>query len=219
MRIYHDLMDTISTLEIRSRLASRFTVSQTLLNLSELFLNMDQKKGSQRKPKRQSKTLEDNYWDCSVCTFRNTAEAFKCAMCDVRKGTSTRKPRLNPQLVAQQVAQQLTASTNPKPKREGSKERKSQNSSSGNFEEKRNKKKIRNIRPRLKNVDRSQVHRQPVTVNNVTVVITEFLPKAVASTIQNNPVISVDVPSSSDVSNHSEVSVNGDLPPGSQSSS
>lgn len=53
--------------------------------------------------KRQAKVLEDNYWDCSVCTYRNTAEAFKCLMCDVRKGTSTRKPRMNPQLVAQQV--------------------------------------------------------------------------------------------------------------------
>lgn len=53
--------------------------------------------------KRQAKVLEENYWDCSVCTYRNTAEAFKCLMCDIRKGTSTRKPRINPQLVAQQV--------------------------------------------------------------------------------------------------------------------
>lgn len=47
-----------------------------------------------------------NTWDCSVCTFKNSAEAFKCLMCDVRKGTSTRKPRINPELVAQQVARQ-----------------------------------------------------------------------------------------------------------------
>jgi hypothetical protein len=33
---------------------------------------------------------EDSFWDCSVCTFRNNAEAFKCGVCDVRKGTSTR---------------------------------------------------------------------------------------------------------------------------------
>jgi len=178
---------------------------------------MDHRKNSQRKPKRQSKTLEDNFWDCSVCTYRNTAEAFKCAMCDVRKGTSTRKPRLNPQLVAQQVAQQLTTAP-PKPKREGSKERKSHNSSTSNFDERKRKKKIRNIRPRLKNVDRSQVHTQPVTVNNVTVVITEFLPKTLSSTIQSNPVISMDIPSSSDVSNQSEVSVNGEVLPASQSS-
>jgi hypothetical protein len=66
------------------------------------------------------------------------------------------------------------------------------------------------------------VHRQQVTVNNVTVVITEFLPKSVASSSQSTPVISVEIPSSSDVSNHSEIiSVNGEgpaLPPTSQSS-
>lgn len=43
-----------------------------------------------RRPKRQSKPSDDGYWDCSVCTFKNSAEAFKCLMCDVRKGTSTR---------------------------------------------------------------------------------------------------------------------------------
>jgi YY1-associated factor 2 len=175
---------------------------------------MDHRKNSQRRQKRQSKALEENFWDCSVCTFRNTAEAFKCSMCDVRKGTSTRKPRLNPQLVAQQVAQQFSTATNPKPRIEGSKERKHHQSSPSDIpEEKYPKKKVRNIRPRLKNVDRSQVHRQPVTVNNVTVVITEFLPKSVASSSQSNPTTSLDIPGSPDVSisNHSEVSLNGDL--------
>ena len=64
---------------------------------------MDEKRRSKRK------SMDDGFWDCSVCTYRNTPEAFKCEMCDVRKGTSTRKPRLNPQLVAQQVAQQFPA--------------------------------------------------------------------------------------------------------------
>ncbi|TRY82161.1 hypothetical protein DNTS_009469 [Danionella cerebrum] len=64
-------------------------------------------KKSPTRPKRQAKPIADNgFWDCSVCTYRNTAEAFKCSICDVRKGTSTRKPRINSQLVAQQVAQQ-----------------------------------------------------------------------------------------------------------------
>lgn len=45
----------------------------------------------QNRPKRQPKpSTDEGYWDCSVCTFRNSAEAFKCSMCDVRKGTSTR---------------------------------------------------------------------------------------------------------------------------------
>ncbi|KAI1890970.1 hypothetical protein AGOR_G00159060 [Albula goreensis] len=60
-------------------------------------------KKSPSRPKRQAKpTADDGFWDCSVCTFRNSAEAFKCNICDVRKGTSTRKPRINSQLVAQQ---------------------------------------------------------------------------------------------------------------------
>uniref|UniRef100_A0A9J7ZIZ5 RING1 and YY1 binding protein b n=1 Tax=Cyprinus carpio carpio TaxID=630221 RepID=A0A9J7ZIZ5_CYPCA len=66
-------------------------------------------------PKRQAKpTADDGFWDCSVCTFRNSAEAFKCSICDVRKGTSTRKPRINSQLVAQQVAQQYAIPPPPK---------------------------------------------------------------------------------------------------------
>lgn len=46
------------------------------------------------RPKRQAKPAADEgFWDCSVCTFRNSAEAFKCSICDVRKGTSTRYVR------------------------------------------------------------------------------------------------------------------------------
>ncbi|XP_028854358.1 RING1 and YY1-binding protein B isoform X1 [Denticeps clupeoides] len=74
-------------------------------------------KKSPSRPKRQAKPAADEgFWDCSVCTFRNSAEAFKCSICDVRKGTSTRKPRINSQLVAQQVAQQYA--TPPPPKKE-----------------------------------------------------------------------------------------------------
>uniref|UniRef100_A0A8C7Y0Z8 YY1 associated factor 2 n=1 Tax=Oryzias sinensis TaxID=183150 RepID=A0A8C7Y0Z8_9TELE len=48
-------------------------------------------KRSPTRPKRQLKPSSDEgFWDCSVCTYKNTAEAFKCMMCDVRKGTSTR---------------------------------------------------------------------------------------------------------------------------------
>ncbi|XP_061662612.1 YY1-associated factor 2 isoform X1 [Syngnathoides biaculeatus] len=47
-------------------------------------------KRSPTRPKRQPKPSSDEgFWDCSVCTYKNTAEAFKCMMCDVRKGTST----------------------------------------------------------------------------------------------------------------------------------
>lgn len=52
---------------------------------SEIKQEMDSKNQKIKRPKRTQKVIED-YWDCSVCTFRNTAEAFKCSMCDVRKG-------------------------------------------------------------------------------------------------------------------------------------
>nr|XP_046196138.1 YY1-associated factor 2-like [Oncorhynchus gorbuscha]XP_046196152.1 YY1-associated factor 2-like [Oncorhynchus gorbuscha] len=69
-------------------------------------------KKSPTRPKRQPKpSAEEGNWDCSVCTYKNTAEAFKCMMCDVRKGTSTRKPRPVSQLVAQRVAPQFASPT------------------------------------------------------------------------------------------------------------
>ena len=40
--------------------------------------------------KRSKMADTEGFWDCSVCTFKNPPEAFKCDMCDVRKGTSTR---------------------------------------------------------------------------------------------------------------------------------
>ncbi|XP_071491286.1 YY1-associated factor 2-like [Diadema setosum] len=122
---------------------------------------MEGKRSSSGRQKRSSRSPEANYWDCSVCTFRNTAEAFKCEVCDVRKGTSTRKPRLNAQLVAQQRAQQFLSPGmhQPKPLRNTNKSQ-------------------RKNRPRLKNVDRSSAISTQVVVNNVPVIITEFREKA-----------------------------------------
>uniref|UniRef100_A0A452RQE6 YY1 associated factor 2 n=1 Tax=Ursus americanus TaxID=9643 RepID=A0A452RQE6_URSAM len=52
----------------------------------------DKKSPQVTAPKRQPKPSSDEgYWDCSVCTFRNSAEAFKCMMCDVRKGEKLEK--------------------------------------------------------------------------------------------------------------------------------
>lgn len=130
---------------------------------------MDHKKSPNR-TKRQAKVLEDSYWDCSVCTYRNTAEAFKCLMCDVRKGTSTRKPRINPQLVAQQFNPAPPVKA---PKREGS---------SGSVPREKTSRRrgggaSRRPWPRLKNIDRSSGQTREITVNNVTVVITEYKAK------------------------------------------
>ncbi|VDD83281.1 unnamed protein product [Mesocestoides corti] len=46
--------------------------------------------------------VEEESWDCTVCTYKNSAEAFRCEMCQTRKGTSTRKPKLNRQIVEEQ---------------------------------------------------------------------------------------------------------------------
>jgi len=149
--------------------------------------------------KRQAKVLEENYWDCSVCTYRNTAEAFKCLMCDVRKGTSTRKPRINPQLAAQQYAPVI-----PVPQ-------KSNNKSENGQKEKPDKKSSQHRSgrkswppPRLKNVDRSSAQTREVTVNNITVLITEYKPK-----VKNSQDQSEQSSTSSETGSQSESSADG----------
>ncbi|XP_037893361.1 YY1-associated factor 2 isoform X2 [Glossina fuscipes] len=122
---------------------------------------MDHKKSPVRR-KRQSKVIEENFWDCSVCTYRNTAEAFKCRMCDVRKGTSTRKPRLNSALVAQQAAT-LPGASGTMPNGNNKSASGSRHSSSGHDKHKHKK-----YPARLKNVDRSTAQTREVTVNSVT---------------------------------------------------
>ncbi|XP_013792032.1 YY1-associated factor 2-like isoform X2 [Limulus polyphemus] len=161
---------------------------------------MDSKKSPNRRSRRQSKPGEENYWDCSVCTYRNSAESFKCLMCDVRKGTSTRKPRLNPQLVSQQVVHHY-APPQTKQKISSKLEKKNlENSSAETLPKKRH-------RPRLKNVDRSSGQQKAVTVNNVTVIITEFQPKSSDRNGRLSSGNTSDSGSMSDSTNHSDVKI------------
>ncbi|CAD5115353.1 DgyrCDS4333 [Dimorphilus gyrociliatus] len=51
---------------------------------------MEEKKGRKRQ-----KNLAEEKWKCTICTFENRLEAYKCAMCETRKGTSTRKPKVS----------------------------------------------------------------------------------------------------------------------------
>ncbi|XP_056604687.1 YY1-associated factor 2 isoform X2 [Triplophysa dalaica] len=130
-------------------------------------------KRSPTRPKRQAKpSSDDGFWDCSVCTFKNSAEAFKCMMCDVRKGTSTRKPRPVSQLAAQQVPQQFASPTQPKKEK---KERTEKDKCEKESTMKKNSHK--KMRPRLKNVDRSSAQHLEVTVGDLTVIITDFKEK------------------------------------------
>ncbi|XP_072528282.1 YY1-associated factor 2-like isoform X2 [Salminus brasiliensis] len=146
-------------------------------------------KRSPTRPKRHCKPPSDEgYWDCSVCTYRNTAEAFKCMMCDVRKGTSTRsilhdviiihptlsssKPRPVSQIVAQQVPPQFASPTQPK-KEKKEKTEKDKNDREPTVKKNGHKK----MRPRLKNIDRSSAQHLEVTVGDLTVIITDFKEK------------------------------------------
>ncbi|KFD48692.1 hypothetical protein M514_10403 [Trichuris suis] len=79
--------------------------------------------GSKRSSRRLQRMFNDEEeeelndpgsWECSVCTYRNTADTFHCEMCDTRKGTSTRKPKLNStvfelQQTVQKIVQQQAA--------------------------------------------------------------------------------------------------------------
>ncbi|XP_059679295.1 RING1 and YY1-binding protein isoform X2 [Gavia stellata] len=175
-------------------------------------------KKSPTRPKRQAKPAADEgFWDCSVCTFRNSAEAFKCSICDVRKGTSTRydlfkvlvsgagtqrdlsfycryrKPRINSQLVAQQVAQQYA--TPPPPKKEKKEKVEKQDKEKPDKEKEispsvTKKNTNKKTKPRLKNVDRSTAQQLAVTVGNVTVIITDFKEKTRSSSTSSSTVTS-----------------------------
>ncbi|XP_037926546.1 YY1-associated factor 2 isoform X2 [Hermetia illucens] len=87
-------------------------------------------------------------------------------------GTSTRKPRLNSALVAQQAATLPGASGIPNG---------TSNKSSSSRISSRHKNKHKKYPARLKNVDRSTAQTREVTVNSVTVVITEYKPKPVGN--------------------------------------
>ncbi len=56
---------------------------------------------SKRKRGKKSVECDPAAWECTVCTYQNPLEAFKCDMCDTRKGTSTRKPKLSSSVVEQ----------------------------------------------------------------------------------------------------------------------
>ena len=125
---------------------------------------MSEKKTGSRK---RAKVMQEGAWDCSVCTFTNSPEAFKCSICDVRKGTSTRKPKLSQHIVAQQEATRLVAQMPHSP-----------NSLSPKDEILEQKPKtIHEAKPskaKLKELDHSNPVTLAVTVNDVTFMFTEY---------------------------------------------
>ncbi|CAH8465698.1 unnamed protein product [Schistosoma mattheei] len=120
---------------------------------------------------RRLRSDEDDKWDCSVCTYINPKESYKCEICHTRKGTSTRKPRLNTQVVEQQ---QLIAQTILKEKDDEQKkkrESKCKQSVSSNF--------------RSKHFDRSSPLLFEIFANGYSVIITEFQPKSIKSNVRS----------------------------------
>lgn len=97
---------------------------------------------------------------------------FSCLSLHPGTGTSTRKPRLNSALVAQQAATLPGASGN----MPNGKPASSSRHGSGH-----DRQRHKRYPARLKNVDRSTAQTREVTVNSVTVLITEYKAKPVSS--------------------------------------
>ena len=65
-------------------------------------------KRRQKKPPQMSPENGELNWNCSVCTYTNAAQDYKCAMCDAPKSTSTRKSKLTQEKIeAEKLAAQI----------------------------------------------------------------------------------------------------------------
>ena len=140
--------------------------------------------------KRPAKQPDDFFWDCSVCTYKNNPEAFKCMMCGVSKETSTRKSRINPDHLAVQVQQALLPPQQPQKKNQGAHGESSTSSqptdepgtSSGsqkkkNYYPKQRKPRTPKIKSQLENIDPSSATVYDISVDGVAVQITEYKQK------------------------------------------
>ena len=151
---------------------------------------MDNKKKSSKGGKRSAQSEEDFLWECSICTYKNNPEAFKCMMCGVSKGTSTRKSRINPDHLAVQVQQALLPPQQPQKKSQGAHGESSSSSqphdepgtSSGSQKKKNNYPKQRKprtpkIKSQLENIDPGSATVYDISVDGVSVQITEYKQK------------------------------------------
>ena len=152
---------------------------------------MENKKKSSKGGKRSAPQSEEDFlWECSICTYKNNPEAFKCMMCGVSKGTSTRKSRINPDHLAVQVQQALLPPQQPQKKSQGAHGESSSSSqpheepgtSSGSQKKKNNYPKQRKprtpkIKSQLENIDPSSATVYDISVDGVAVQITEYRQK------------------------------------------
>jgi YY1-associated factor 2 len=138
------------------------------------------------------KTLKP-YWNCPLCTFENKAESFKCKMCHVRRGSSSRQSSINPLLATQQY--RPTSHQNQKKhhlakQKEPSNKNKKQNIKVGRLG-KRNK---QAHTAKISNIDRKSGRSLAITVNNVTVTFTEYKLKPKKTNVNKKTKSSVFLP-------------------------
>jgi len=118
------------------------------------------------------KTLKP-YWNCPLCTFENKAESFKCKMCHVRRGSSSRQSSINPLLATQQY--RPTSHQNQKKhhlakQKDPLNKNKKQNIKVGRL----GKRSKQAHTAKISNIDRKSGRSLAITVNNVTVTFTEY---------------------------------------------
>ena len=132
--------------------------------------------------------VEDFLWECTICTYKNNPEAFKCIMCGVSKGTSTRKSRINPDHLAVQVQQALLPPPPVQKQRVNTSLAETATSqedpvpgpgpSSSSHKKKSTprprKPKVVKARSQLENIDPSSATTMEITVDDVTIPITEY---------------------------------------------
>ncbi|KAH7728238.1 YY1-associated factor 2 [Aphelenchoides avenae] len=158
---------------------------------------MSAKKAAKQGPSKEKDDNEPGSWECTVCTFRNKYEAFKCEICDTRKGTSTRKPRVNQNVVQQQaLAQSLVQQQEKAQRKNRSSDSKSHNSPESTMSGATSSKaalrfsktggqptrvfKRRPVPFKDSLVVRSSPKKRQVTAAGTTVTITEFKPRTSA---------------------------------------
>ena len=146
---------------------------------------MEKNKSSKGRKRSAPPPVEDFLWECTICTYKNNPEAFKCIMCGVSKGTSTRKSRINPDHLAVQVQQALLppppvqkprvntsfgepslSMDEPGPGPSSSQKKKST--------PKPRKPRTPKVKSQLENIDPSTATTMEITVDDVTIPITEY---------------------------------------------
>ena len=146
---------------------------------------MDKNKSSKGRKRSAPPPVEDFLWECTICTYKNNPEAFKCIMCGVSKGTSTRKSRINPDHLAVQVQQALLPPPPVQKQRtntsfgEPSSSQDEPGSGPSSSHKKKSTPKARKpktakTRSQLENIDPGSATIMEITVDDVTIPITEY---------------------------------------------